>query len=53
MHDELTLGSQVKPEPPASNHGQGEAGVDPSWLRYPILPSSHPSSARSFRWRRR
>jgi hypothetical protein len=33
MHDEPTLGSQVRPDPPA---------LDPSWSRYPIV--SHPAS---------
>jgi hypothetical protein len=31
MHDEPTLGSSVRPDPPA---------LDPWWSRYPIAPSS-------------
>jgi hypothetical protein len=31
MHDEPRLGSHVRPDPPA---------LDPSWARYPVVPSS-------------
>jgi hypothetical protein len=51
MHDEPTLGSQVKPEPPASNHGQGEgrrplvvAVPDPSLIP-PLVCSIVPLAA--------